>query len=126
MYYKGGNMLHMIRQIMGDSAYRGMLHGLNRTFYHQTVTTGQIESYMSQYAGKDFSKIFDQYLRTTQIPVLTYQTSGDVISYRWGELRQRFQYADQSFCRRPAREMDLPHGRLADHARRNRRPGHPG
>jgi aminopeptidase N len=83
MYYKGGNMLHMIRQIIGDSAYRGMLHGLNRTFYHQTVTTQQIESYMSGYAGKDFSKIFDQYLRTTQIPVLTYQTSGEVISYRW-------------------------------------------
>jgi aminopeptidase N len=83
MYYKGGNMLHMIRQIMGDSAYRGMLHGLNRTFYHQTVTTQQIERYMSRYAGKDFSKIFDQYLRTTQIPVLTYQTNGDVISYRW-------------------------------------------
>jgi aminopeptidase N len=90
MYYKGGNMLHMIRQIMGDSAYRGMLHGLNRTFYHQTVTTQQIESYMSRYAGKDFSKIFDQYLRTTQIPVLTYQTSGDVISYHWGNCVKGF------------------------------------
>ncbi|HET6252505.1 MAG TPA: M1 family metallopeptidase [Puia sp.] len=83
MYYKGGNMLHMIRQIMGDSAFRGMLHGLQSTFYHQTVTTREIEDYMSRYAGKDFSKIFDQYLRTTQIPVLTYQTDGDVISYRW-------------------------------------------
>ena len=90
MYYKGGNMLHMIRQIMGDSAYRGMLHGLNRTFYHQTVTTQQVESYMSEYAGKDFSKIFDQYLRTTQIPVLTYQTSGAVISYRWGNCVKGF------------------------------------
>jgi aminopeptidase N len=83
MYYKGGNMLHMIRQIMGDSAYRGMLHGLTSTFYHQTVTTQQIEEYMSHYANKDFSKIFDQYLRTTMVPVLVYQTSGDVISYRW-------------------------------------------
>lgn len=83
MYYKSGNMLHMIRQIMGDSAFRGMLHGLQKTFYHQTVTTKQIEDYMSRYAGKDFSCIFDQYLRTTNIPVLTYQTSGDVISYRW-------------------------------------------
>jgi aminopeptidase N len=90
MYYKGGNMLHMIRQIMGDSAYRGMLHGLNRTFYHQTVTTAQIENYMSRYAGKDFSRIFDQYLRTTQIPVLTYQTNGDVISYRWGNCVKGF------------------------------------
>jgi aminopeptidase N len=90
MYYKGGNMLHMIRQIMGDSAFRGMLHGLQTTFYHQTVTTQQIESYMSRYAGKDFSKIFDQYLRTTQIPVLTYQTNGDLISYRWANCVKGF------------------------------------
>jgi aminopeptidase N len=83
MYYKGGNMLHMIRQIVGDSAFRGMLRGLQKTFYHQTVTTQQIEEYMSQYAHKDLSKIFDQYLRTVKIPVLSYQSSGDVISYRW-------------------------------------------
>src|SRR5579863_30245 len=98
MYYKGGNMLHMIRQIMGDSAYRGMLHGINRTFYHQTVTTAQIENYMSQYAGKDLSKIFDQYLRTTQIPVLTYQTNGDVISYRWGNCVKGFNMPVKVFC----------------------------
>lgn len=83
MYYKGGNMLHMIRQIVGDSAFRGMLRGLQKTFYHQTVTTQQIESYMSDYARTDLSKIFDQYLRTTKIPVLSFQSNGDVISYRW-------------------------------------------
>jgi aminopeptidase N len=90
MYYKGGNMLHMIRQIMGDSSFRNMLHGLQATFFHQTVTTQQVENYMSSYAGKDFSKIFDQYLRTTQIPVLTYQTNGDIISYRWGNCVKGF------------------------------------
>jgi aminopeptidase N len=90
MYYKGGNMLHMIRQIMGDSAYRGMLHGLTGTFYHQTVTTQQIETFMSQYAHKDFSTIFDQYLRTTQVPILTYQTNGDLISYRWSNCVKGF------------------------------------
>lgn len=83
MYFKGGNMLHMIRQIMGDSAYRGMLRGLSSTFYHQTVTTQQVETFISQYAHKDLSKIFDQYLRTTKIPVLVYQSNGDMISYRW-------------------------------------------
>ena len=83
MYYKGGNMLHIIRQIMGDSSFRGLLHGLNETFYHQTVTTGQIESYISQYAHKDLSKIFDQYLRTTRIPVLEYKTDGKTLSYHW-------------------------------------------
>lgn len=83
MYYKGGNMVHMIRQIMGDSAFRGMLRGLQKTFYHQTVTTKQIEDYITNYAHTDLSKVFDQYLRTTKIPVLAYQSNGDIISYRW-------------------------------------------
>lgn len=83
-------MLHMIRQIVGDSAFRGMLRGLQKTFYHQTVTTSQIEDYMSQYAHRDLSKIFEQYLRTTKIPVLSYQSSGDLISYRWGNCVKGF------------------------------------
>jgi aminopeptidase N len=90
MYYKGGNMLHMIRQIVGDSAFRGMLHGLQKTFYHQTVTTAQIEDYMSQYAHRDLSKIFDQYLRTTKIPVLAYQSNGETISFRWSNCVKGF------------------------------------
>jgi aminopeptidase N len=73
MYYKGGNMLHMIRQILGDSAFRGLLRGLNADFWHKTVTSAEIEQYISQYAHRDLSKIFDQYLRTTQIPVLEYK-----------------------------------------------------
>jgi len=90
MYYKGGNMLHMIRQIVGDSAFRTLLRGLQKTFYHQTVTTQQVEDYMSQYAHRDLSKIFDQYLRTTRIPVLAYQSNGDIISYRWGNCVKGF------------------------------------
>jgi aminopeptidase N len=84
MYYKGGNMLHMIRQIMGDSSFRGLLHGLTETFYHKTVTTQQIEAFVSQYAKRDLSKVFSQYLRTTKIPVLEYKfNSSSMLSYRW-------------------------------------------
>lgn len=90
MYYKGGNMLHIIRQIVGDSAFRGMLHGLQSTFYHKTVTTQEIESYISSYAHRDLSRVFDQYLRTTKIPVLSYQSNGDMISYRWGNCVKGF------------------------------------
>ena len=32
---------------------------------------------------KDFSKLFDQYLRTTKIPVLEYKMDGQKILYRW-------------------------------------------
>jgi aminopeptidase N len=78
MYYKGGNMMQLIRHsIDNDSLFRQILHGLNTTYYHQTVTTAQIENYISKHSGIDFSKVFDQYLRTTQIPVLEYYYSTD-------------------------------------------------
>ena len=84
MYYKGGNLLHTIRQVINnDTTFRNILRGLNKTFYHQTVTTQQVENYISRQSGIDFSKVFDQYLRTTQIPVLEYKIDGNEIVYRW-------------------------------------------
>ena len=84
MYSKGGNMLHTIRQIVNDDEkWRSILRGLNQTFYHQTVTTKQVEDYISQQAKFDFSKVFDQYLRDIRIPVLEYRLSKDKVEYRW-------------------------------------------
>src|SRR2546423_11369468 len=52
MYPKGGNMLHTIRAILDDDAkWRGILRGLNKTFYHQNVTSRQGEGYISPGAG---------------------------------------------------------------------------
>lgn len=84
MYPKGGNMLHTIRQIVNDDEkWRNILRGLNQTFYHQTVTTQQIEDYISQQAKRNLSKVFDQYLRDIRIPTLEYTVSKRKITYRW-------------------------------------------
>ncbi len=84
MYYKGGNMLHTIRQIVdNDELWRSILRGINRDFYHQTVTTKQIEEYISQKSGKNLQKVFDQYLRTTSIPTLEYSLKKQQLIYRW-------------------------------------------
>jgi aminopeptidase N len=84
MYYKGANMLHTIRQLVrDDEKFRQILRGLNRDFYHQTVTSKQVEDYMSSKSGIDLSKVFDQYLRTTQIPQLELSQKGDQLNYRW-------------------------------------------
>ena len=87
MYPKGGNMLHTIRQIVDDDdKWRAILRGLNRTFWHQTVMGKQVEDYISAHAGTDLTKVFDQYLRTTQVPVLEYRIEGGVLSYRWTDV----------------------------------------
>ncbi|MFN8243353.1 MAG: M1 family metallopeptidase [Ferruginibacter sp.] len=84
MYYKAGNMLHMIRQVINDDEkFRKILRGLNKTFYHQTVTTKQVEDYISKQSKIDFSKLFDQYLRTTQVPVFEYKIEGYKLSFRY-------------------------------------------
>jgi len=91
MYAKGGSLLHMIRRIINDDEkWRSILQGLNKDFWHQTVTTNQIESYISQKAGIDFSKVFDQYLRTTMIPVLQYKTEGNTVSYKYDKVVKDF------------------------------------
>ncbi len=84
MYYKGANMLHTLRQLLeDDEKWRGILRGLNKEFYHQTVTTQQIEQYLSEQTEIDLSAFFNQYLRTTMIPILEYKVVGDIITYRY-------------------------------------------
>ncbi len=84
MYYKGANMIHLIRQITNDDKkFRDLLLALNKIFYHQTVTTTQVEDYMSAFLKIDLKGIFDQYLRTTKIPLLQYKTDRKKVEYRW-------------------------------------------
>jgi hypothetical protein len=91
MYYKGGNMIHTIRSSIGnDSLFREILRGLNKTFYHQTVTTKQVEDFITKNSGIDFSKVFDQYLRSVQVPKLEYYVQKSRVYYRWGNAVQGF------------------------------------
>ena len=84
MYPKGGNMLHTLRQIVNnDEKWREILRGLNSTFYHQTVTTKQIEDYLSNATGVNLTAFFNQYLRDTRIPTLEYFFKKGFINFRW-------------------------------------------
>lgn len=84
MYSKGANMLHTLRQLVNNNEkWRGILRGLNSTFYHQIVTTKQIEDYLSQQVGIDLSTVFNQYLRDTRIPTLEYFFKDNQLGYRW-------------------------------------------
>ena len=91
LYNKGANFLHTLRQVVNDDEkWRDILRGLNETFYHQTVTTEQIENYISAQAGRDFQYVFDQYLRNSCIPILEYIIGEDKISYRWSGVVEGF------------------------------------
>lgn len=91
MYYKGANMLHTLRQwIDDDEKWRQILRGLNKTFYHQTVTTAQIENYISEMSGIDLNAFFNQYLRDTRIPTLEYELKDKQLRFRWAQTVANF------------------------------------
>ena len=86
MYSKGANILHTLRQIAkDDEKWRFILRGLNKEFYHQTVSSKQIEEYISENIGFDLKYVFDQYLRDIRVPVLEYFIKDGILKYRWAE-----------------------------------------
>ena len=95
MYYKASNMIHMIRQIIGDkSTFRLLLRDMNEKYRYKTVTGEEIENFISKRTGFNLSKVFDQYLRTTQVPTLEYYletVSGmQTLYYRWTDCVKGF------------------------------------
>ena len=103
LYSKGANILHTLRQITAnDEKWRSILRGLNKEFYHQTVTTKQIENYILNRIGVNIgndgvvNRFFDQYLRDSRIPVFEYTIDCSDINnnckmgYEWGNVVENF------------------------------------
>jgi aminopeptidase N len=80
MYFKGALLIHTIRTIINnDKKFFEILRGIQDKFKYQTVNSKDIEQYISDRSGIDFSEIFDRYLHYKSIPELTivYTTIGD-------------------------------------------------
>ncbi|WP_299159287.1 M1 family metallopeptidase [uncultured Eudoraea sp.] len=90
-YPKGAAILHMLRQIVDDDEkWRQILRGLNKEFYHQTVTTRQVEDYITGKCGLNLNHFWNQYLRTNQIPQFEYYFVNGRLSYRWANAIEKF------------------------------------
>ena len=91
MYYKGANILHTLRQLIADDQkWRAILQGLNKDFYHQTVTSHQVETYISEKSGIHLTQFWEQYLRTTMIPNLQYTIKQNQLRYRYTDIIKGF------------------------------------
>ncbi len=91
MYYKGGNMLHTLRQIVNDDdKWRAILRGMNSEFYHKVVKGSQIEDFLSEKTGINLKPFFNQYLRDTRTPVFEYFVKGNNLVFRWNNCVEGF------------------------------------
>ena len=88
MYYKGGNMLHTIRQLDRQRRRSGAAScaGSTRRSGTRPSPARRSQDYISTQAGVDLSKVFEQYLTTTKIPVLEYHLEGTALTYRWADV----------------------------------------
>ena len=84
MYNKGSVFLNMIRTIINDDEkWRSILRGLNKTFYHKTVTYEDITGYINKESGIDFTNFFDQYLHHSTLPILVFTTYNGTLYCHW-------------------------------------------
>ncbi len=90
-YDKGSALIHTIRLLMNnDEQFRRLLRGLNRDFYHRLVTSAEIENYVIKYTGLNLKPIFDQYLRTSDIPQLEYYIKDKQLYFRFSNVVSGF------------------------------------
>ena len=91
MYFKGANILHTLRQLVeDDKKWRDMLIGLNKVFYHQTVTSAQVEDYFSEQSGIDLTEFWQQYLRTVKVPKLEYKFKDNKLVFHYTHIIDNF------------------------------------
>lgn len=84
MYYKGSNLLNMIRSIYdNDELWWNTFRDYTKTYRHETITTKETEDFFDQPTEVDLQPVFDQYLRNASLPVLQLRQADDHILYRW-------------------------------------------
>ncbi|MEN5435661.1 MULTISPECIES: M1 family metallopeptidase [Sphingobacterium] len=93
MYNKGGVLHNMIRTIIADDdKWRSILRGLNAKFYHQQVDYDDIVNFINQESGLNFNSIFEQYVKTTLIPVLCIsETTDGKVQAKWKNTVENFE-----------------------------------
>ena len=84
MYYKGAWMIHTFRNVLNnDSLFKSILKGIALEFKHQTIDGEEIINYINTRAKYDYTPLFNQYLKFSDVPVLEYRVRKKAVEFRW-------------------------------------------
>jgi aminopeptidase N len=87
MYFKGALFLHTLRSVVNDDArWWDIVRGVYDRFKYTNIMTEDLVAFFNKNGGgRDFTPIFDQYLRHTALPVLelTFDSAAGTVAYRW-------------------------------------------
>ena len=85
-YFKGALFLNTLRSVINDDPrWFKLIHDLYQHFKYKNIMTEDIVAFFNQKTGKDFTPIFNQYLRHTAIPTLELKFNAEegTVAYRW-------------------------------------------
>lgn len=85
MYFKGALFLNTLRSaINDDKRWFALIHDLYQHFKYKNIMTEDIVAFFNRKTGKDWTPVFDQYLRHSSLPtLLVLFRADDVVAYRW-------------------------------------------
>jgi len=85
-YFKGELFLNTLRSVVDDdSRWFKLIHDLYQHFKYKNIMTEDMVQFFNQKTARDFTPIFNQYLRHTAIPTLElkFNAGEGTVSYRW-------------------------------------------
>jgi len=86
MYFKGALFLNTLRNVVNDDArWWKLLRDLFQKFKYQNIMTEDIVRFFNTELAQNFTPIFDQYLRRTELPTLqlAFNEQEGTMAYRW-------------------------------------------
>src|SRR5699024_7763952 len=84
MYSKGANMLHTLRSIVNnDKKWWELLKSFHETFKHQIVNSQDVINFFTVQSALPLEPVFNQYLRSAQLPKLELKAENGSVFYRW-------------------------------------------
>ena len=86
MYFKGALFLNTLRSVVNDDAkWWKLLRDVFDEFKYRNILTEDMVRFFNARLGRDFTPIFDQYLRRTDLPVLelAFNEKESTVAYRW-------------------------------------------
>lgn len=91
MYPKGAWLLHTLRHVVNDDPkWWAMLLKYSETYRHKIIDTKTVCDFFSKESGLNLTPVFEQYLRTTKIPVLAFSDENGNVTYRWDNVVDGF------------------------------------
>jgi dipeptidyl aminopeptidase/acylaminoacyl peptidase len=85
-YFKGALFLHTLRGAMDDDErWWKLVRDLYQEFKYRSIMTEDIVRFVNRETGRNWTPVFDQYLRHAAIPALelAFDEAGGTVSYRW-------------------------------------------